>query len=213
MVPIPEHLKQFKWYAEHLAWLVAKLFLVPHDPGDAEPRRAAFDNVNLDNLDLSDAYLKCADFIDSSCVNTNFRGAHLVNSCSKNTNFQGADFTDADMEDSDLHCAFQVKTVGLPEVPVVEDIDKKIWNRIKDFENGLYMSAWHTCRTTHCRGGWAIHLAGKEGYALEKRLGGIDSELAARLIYEKSRPGKACPDFYCSDEEAREDIERCALGT
>jgi len=30
------------------------------------------------------------------------------------------------------------------------------------------MDSWHTCNTTHCRAGWIVHLAGKEGYELEK---------------------------------------------
>lgn len=29
------------------------------------------------------------------------------------------------------------------------------------------MSAWHKCETTHCLAGWAIHLSGDLGRALE----------------------------------------------
>jgi hypothetical protein len=33
------------------------------------------------------------------------------------------------------------------------------------------MGAWHTCDTTHCIAGWAVHLAGDEGKALEAKHG------------------------------------------
>ena len=68
------------------------------------------------------------------------------------------------------------------------------------------MSDWHTCETTHCRAGWAIHLAGAAGYALEQKLG--SAELAGRAIYLAST-GRA-PSFYASDEDALEDLRRCA---
>ncbi len=35
----------------------------------------------------------------------------------------------------------------------------------------LDMSDWHKCGTTHCIAGWAIHLAGPDGYRLEKEVG------------------------------------------
>ena len=35
----------------------------------------------------------------------------------------------------------------------------------------LYMRDWHHCKTSHCIAGWAIHLAGEEGYALERQIG------------------------------------------
>jgi hypothetical protein len=33
------------------------------------------------------------------------------------------------------------------------------------------MDTWHTCETTHCIAGWAVHLAGAEGKALEEKHG------------------------------------------
>jgi hypothetical protein len=71
---------------------------------------------------------------------------------------------------------------------------------------GLEMGAWHTCETTHCRGGWAIHHAGKAGYALEQKVG--DPAVAARMIYRAST-GRS-PHFYATNERALEDIRRCA---
>jgi hypothetical protein len=69
------------------------------------------------------------------------------------------------------------------------------------------MGRWHSCSTTHCRAGWAIHLAGEAGYALERVYG---SEVAGTIIYQRSRPGQCVPDFYATKEEALEDLRRCA---
>jgi hypothetical protein len=51
-------------------------------------------------------------------------------------------------------------------------------------------------------------LAGERGKALEKFFG---TPHAAFLIYEASDPElKAYPDFFCSNEEALEDMKRLA---
>ena len=67
----------------------------------------------------------------------------------------------------------------------------------------------HTCDNTHCRGGWAITLAGAEGRALEKF---YNWELAAMLIYDASDPTyKINPArFYDSNEDALADMKALA---
>jgi hypothetical protein len=103
-----------------------------------------------------------------------------------------------------------------PEVPVVELLDAKILAAIESGKGRLEMSGWHgdnprnadgeACGTTHCRAGWAIHLAGRAGYALEDR---FDSAIAGRMIYLAST-GRA-PNFYeRSNEIALADIKQCA---
>jgi hypothetical protein len=71
------------------------------------------------------------------------------------------------------------------------------------------MSDWHTCDTTHCRAGWVVHLAGKEGYELEKR---TSAQFAAMQIYWKSSPNIPVSPvrFFEKDEQAMADIVRCA---
>jgi hypothetical protein len=96
---------------------------------------------------------------------------------------------------------------GFP-IPAIDNIDARILAAISGDSGSLNMAAWHTCDTTHSRAGWAIHLAGADGYALEKR---TTPYLAGRLIYEASRPGEA-PDFFASDEDAMEDLRAAALG-
>jgi hypothetical protein len=38
---------------------------------------------------------------------------------------------------------------------------------LADPDKALKMESWHTCDTTHCLAGWAIHLSGAAGYALQ----------------------------------------------
>jgi hypothetical protein len=46
-------------------------------------------------------------------------------------------------------------------------------------ESALNMKSWHTCETTHCLAGWAVHLTGPAGYALEMVVG---PKLAGQLL-------------------------------
>ena len=70
------------------------------------------------------------------------------------------------------------------------------------------MGDWHTCETTHCRAGWVVHLAGEEGYKLEKQ---TDTCFAAMMIYKNSSDIRVSPNkFYLSNEESIADMERCA---
>ncbi len=71
------------------------------------------------------------------------------------------------------------------------------------------MGNWHTCNTTHCRGGWVVHLAGAPGYELERFHGTL---LAAQLIYRESgAPINPCR-FFDGNAEALADMKRLAEG-
>ena len=94
----------------------------------------------------------------------------------------------------------------LRDIPIIPNIDAAILAAI-EADGHLRMSYWHTCETTHCRGGWAILCAGEAGKRLEDKFG---SAVAAALIYHVSRPGKRIPDFYASNAEAMADIKACA---
>jgi hypothetical protein len=73
------------------------------------------------------------------------------------------------------------------------------------------MATWHSgdaCGTTHCRGGWVTHLAGKDGAKLEAFYG---MPLAAQIIYENSSPIKVNAfRYFEAADEAMKDMERCA---
>ena len=90
--------------------------------------------------------------------------------------------------------------------PSIPDIDAAILAAI---ENGgtLEMGEWHTCETTHCRAGWAIHLAGDAGRALETRIG---PSAAGALIYAASG-SHPVPYWHAANAEAMADLrERAA---
>ena len=97
----------------------------------------------------------------------------------------------------------------------VENLDKKMWDILKDSPTKLRMDYWHGdpcnetnwCNTTHCRAGYAICLAGVEGFKLEEKYG---AEMAGRIIYAVSNPDKELPYFFASDAEALADIEKMA---
>jgi len=70
------------------------------------------------------------------------------------------------------------------------------------------MESWHSCDTTHCRAGWVTVLAGKEGKELEDK---TDTAFAAMLIYRESSPVEVhLHQFFKNNEDAMEDIKRCA---
>ena len=101
--------------------------------------------------------------------------------------------------------------IELCDIPLVPDIDDAIETALA--ANGvLDMESWHGpddlwCGATHCRAGWAIHLAGKDGVALEDRVGPLT---AGMLIYLASRPDQRAPDFFASNQDALTDIRKCA---
>jgi hypothetical protein len=92
-------------------------------------------------------------------------------------------------------------------VPKIEGIHGKVLAAVSA-PGALNMSIWHTCRTTHCRAGWVVTLAGEAGAALEKF---HNTELAASLIYRESSPHKvSAARFYDGGKEAMEDMKRMA---
>jgi hypothetical protein len=156
---------------------------------------------DLSDSDLRDSDLRIANLYSSDLRGSNLRGSNLSDSDLRDCNLSDSDLRDCDLSDSDLRGA-----IGLPVAPVVQRIDAAI---LAALEAGgrLVMNSWHTCATTHCRAGWAITLAGDAGRKLEAQ---TTSYLAGRLIYEASRPGVPCPDFYAENDKALADIRRCA---
>ena len=98
--------------------------------------------------------------------------------------------------------------MAVPPIPRIESIHQKLRDAVKADGCALKMNDWHTCETTHCRAGWIVHLAGPEGYALEKF---HNTALAAQLIYRESGSPINPARFYETNDEAMADIERLAL--
>ena len=153
-------------------------------------KKALESDINLREADLSGAYLS---------------GAYLREADLSGANLRWADLRWADLREADLSGA----NLGEADIPLLPNIDAAILEAVEKDGNKLDMSEWHVCRTTHCRAGWAIHLCGDAGYALEKAVG---SSAAGALIYAKSRPDKPIPNFMASDEDALADMRACAAG-
>jgi uncharacterized protein YjbI with pentapeptide repeats len=171
---------------------------------DANLRGAKLRGADLSGADLSYANLSDADLRRANLRGANLSDANLRDANLRDANLSGADLSYADLRDANLRDA-----VGLHEAPVILNIDARILAAI---ENGgtLDMQDWHKCETTHCRAGWAIHLAGEAGTKLEQQFGAAN---AGALIYQASRPGVPIPDFHCSTEDALADLKRCAEAT
>lgn len=104
---------------------------------------------------------------------------------------------------------------GLPQAgqimgnyPIVENIHQKVYEAANT-PKGLNMNTFHSCETTHCRAGWAIHLAGEKGYELERH---TNSVFAAMMIFQASSPSvEVAPvRFFEDNKTALEDMKRCA---
>ena len=92
-------------------------------------------------------------------------------------------------------------------VPLIPNIHQRVLEAASA-PDAFDMGDWHTCDTTHCRGGWVVTLAGDPGKALEAFHG---TALAAQLIYKASSPIKVSPPrFYESNDVAMADMQRCA---
>jgi hypothetical protein len=66
--------------------------------------------------------------------------------------------------------------------------------------DALKMDTWHTCETTHCLAGWAVHLSGAAGKALEA----VTSPSVAGAILAPSLAHL----FYVGNEEALEALPK-----
>jgi hypothetical protein len=164
-------------------------------------RAAVTVGVSLRGADLRGADLRWADLTGAY-----LRGADLRECDLRGANLRSADLRGANLRRAYLRGANLTGAIGLPAAPVVPDIDARILSAI-EAGGGLDMNTWHTCETTHCRAGWAVHLAGEAGYALEKA---TTPYLAGRLIYEASRPGVPAPVFLADNEAALADLRACA---
>ena len=137
----------------------------------------------------------------------NLAGAYLVRANLVGANLVRANLVRANLDGANLDGA----NLPVADIPIIPNIDAAI---LAEIEKGgkLDMGSWHGpqdhwCGTTHCRAGWAVHIAGEKGKALQDRVG---PQLAGTLIYQASRPGKPAPWFFMSTEDAIADIRACA---
>ena len=149
---------------------------------------------NLFAANLEGVSLKQADLRGQNLENAKLWGADLTE----------ADLTGANLTGTSLSEASLMGAILTEEVPFVENLDAKILERIEKGTGLLNMKRYHTCRTTHCRAGWAVVLGGRKGKALEKKLG---PNAAGALIYALAYPDLPVPNFYATNKEAIKDIK------
>jgi len=215
-------------------WAVkARADLAGADLADADLAGAYLAGADLADAYLARAYLAGAYLADADLARANLAGAYLAGADLAGADLAdaylaraylaGAYLADADnlpsgVEKTDPPEPYERKPSAEryaqraarfrernPAVPVIPNLDAQILAAVEANPKALEMGAWHTCETTHCRAGWAIHLAGEAGYALEKQ---YNAERAGRMIYLAST-GRV-PHFYASNERALEDIRECA---
>ena len=171
---------------------------------------AYLEGANLEGANLKGAYLEVADLEGANLEGAYLEGAYLEGANLEGANLKGAylevaDLEGANLEGANLKGAYLKGAVKKP-IPVVENLDRKILDILEGGKGGLEMNCWHTCETTHCLAGWAIHLAGQPGYDLEKLVG---SHNAGFLIFKKSTG--SYPHFYGTNDDALDELrERAA---
>ncbi len=179
-------------------------YLCGVDLGGAYLRDADLRGADLRHSDLRGAYLCSADLRDADLRDADLRDARLRGSDLRGVDLGGAYLGGADLSGAYLSGA-DLRDLG--GIPSIENIHQKIYAAASQ-QDALNMSDWHTCDSTHCRAGWAVHLAGEAGAALEYGLG---TSVAAALIYLKSDTTlERIPDFHCNNDEALADMKAMA---
>jgi len=169
--------------------------------------QANLSNIDLSHLDFSGKDLTYASFHGAKLVQTDFRGAKLFGAAMINVDLSGADLCQANIR-SVLFTGSYLTDIKIDtEIPVVEDLDQKIWERACFSTASLNMSTFDYSENIHSWGGWIIVFAGEEGKKLKQEFGNF---AAASLIYAKST-GKRIPDFDCSKEIAMVEMKRRAV--
>ena len=166
-------------------------------------RAAVKAKANLREANLSEAYLSGA-----YLIGVDLRGANL-----SEADLSGANLSEANLSEADLSGAYLIgvdlRGANLSEAPIIEDIHAKVYAAASQ-PGALDMGQWH-CGTSHCRAGWVVTLAGKEGLDLEAKIG---TPAAATAIYMASDPERwkteRLPDFYCGNNTALADMARMA---
>lgn len=169
---------------------------------DPNPLRHAVEVMARDRRSLAEADLRGANLRGANLYGAKFRGADLSDS-----NLYGADLENTDFKGANL-----TGVIGLPSIPVVADLDRKILQILDNGLGKLDMRDYHTddatiCNTTHCLAGFAIDLAGSAGYVLEDQIG---SSAAGAFIYFVST-GQV-PDFFTDNDTALHDLRVRAGG-
>ena len=149
-----------------------------------------------DNSTGQQANLSWADLSGANLSGANLSGANLSWADLSRANLSGANLSGANLSGADLSRANLSEVTGLT---IAQDAPQRLQSVAAAalMPGALDMGDWHTCDTTHCIGGTAIHQAGEVGRLLEAAAG---PHLAALMLLgvETHR------HFYDSNEDAAE---------
>ena len=171
------------------------------DLSGANLRGADLSGANLRGADLSGANLRGANLSHADLIGANLRGANLIGANLLDANLIGANLIDANLLGANLIGAnlLGANLIGAVGLPIVDDAPQRLQAVAATVLDGdgatLAMGDWHTCDTTHCLAGWAIHQAGTIGKTLESLHG---PHMAGLLLLGHEAAGH----FYDSDEDA-----------
>jgi uncharacterized protein YjbI with pentapeptide repeats len=157
-------------------------------------RHADFRNAFFRNADFSNADFKHADFSNADLHNIDFSNAKL-----QGANMKGATLRSVKMNNATFGggAEGQAPTFDFTPDPY---LPRKVAQAVLLNPESLQMHHWHLCETTHCLAGWAIHLSGAAGYALES----ATSPSVAGMMLMPS----AAHLFYTDIDSARKWLER-----
>jgi len=161
----------------------------------AVAQRTNLSHADLSHADLSHANLIGANLIGANLRGANLRGAYLIGAVLIDANLRGANLSDAYLRGANLSGANLIDAVGLP---IVDDAPQRLLavaTTVLGDGATLAMGNWHTCDTTHCLAGWAIHQAGTIGKTLESLHG---PHMAGLLLLGHEAAGH----FYDSNKDA-----------
>lgn len=166
-----------------------------------------FHQCNLGNALFDDAMLPRSSFDCSDLISTRFYGTNLRRASFSGTRLINVDFHGAQVQHASLTSSDCLKTPR--DLPIVRDASTRLLEVaqtvLQDSDLRLCMSEWHTCHSTHCIAGWAIHLAGPLGELLEAEFGPANAGLF--LLGPE-----AASHFFVDEEAALDFLHRIAHG-
>ena len=160
--------------------------------------------VNLSYANLRFANLSGAGMSDARLSGADLRGADLSGADLRDANLSGANLSEADLRGANLRgvnlSGAKIDGLQIVTADQGEPLLRQVAEAALAAPKCLAMQTWHTCETSHCIAGWAIHLSGDKGRDLEKKYGPANAGMILLGV-------EASTHFYDDNETARKWLE------